>query len=114
MHVIMEKTYKIASFLLVILGAVHALLTPFFYQTINADSLWFLGTGLAYIFMGLYNLASIKVKIISIFNIAILLNFIATIFTIAITYLLREPQSFVAMVLVIFVFLNSIFIKIFN
>src|SRR6056297_4081731 len=109
--VIMEKSYKTASFILIILGTTHALITPFFYQTINANSLWYLGTGLSYIFMGLYNLASIKVKMSSIFNIAIILNFIATIFTIAITYILREPQSFVAMILVIFVFLNSIFIK---
>jgi len=110
----MEKLYKITSIILVILGAVHAAFTPFFYHTINADSLWYLGTGLSYIFMGLYNLASIKVKITSIFNIAIILNFIATIFTIAITYILRQPQLFVAMIFVIFVFLNSIFIKIYD
>ncbi|MFP4025731.1 MAG: hypothetical protein ACLFVR_14505 [Thiohalospira sp.] len=110
----MEKLYKITSFLLIILGTVHALFTPFFYKIINIDALWFLGTGLLYIFMGLYNLASLKVKIDSIFNIAILLNFIASIFTIAITYILREPQSFIAMVLVIFVFLNSLLIKINN
>ncbi|MEE4196143.1 MAG: hypothetical protein V2I54_00735 [Bacteroidales bacterium] len=110
----MEKSYRVASWLLVLLGAVHALLTPFFYQVVNADSLWFFGTGLAYIFMGLYNLASLKVKIKSIFNVAILLNFIATLFTIAITYILREPQSYIAMAIVIFVFLNSVFIKISN
>ena len=110
----MEKSYKIASFILIILGTTHALITPFFYQTINANSLWYLGTGLSYIFMGLYNLASIKVKITSIFNIAIFLNFIATVFTIAITYILEEPQYYVAMVLVVFIFLNSILIKIFH
>ncbi|MDY6800935.1 MAG: hypothetical protein SVU94_06900 [Bacteroidota bacterium] len=110
----MEKSYKIASFILIILGTTHALITPFFYHTLNADSLWYLGTGLSYIFMGLYNLASIKVKIISIFNIAIILNFIATVFTIAITYILREPHLYIAMILVIFVFLNSVFIKINN
>jgi len=112
--VIMEKSYKTASFILIILGTTHALTTPFFYQTINADSLWYLGTGLTYIFMGLYNLASIKVKISSIFNIAIFLNFIATVFTIAITYILGEPHYYVAMVIVIFIFLNSVLIKIFH
>ena len=93
------------------MGVIHSSFTPFFYSSINVDALWFFGTGLSYIFMGLYNLASIKVKIKSIFNITIVLNFIATIFTIAITYILREPQSFIAMILVIFVFLNSVFIK---
>lgn len=108
----MDRFYKIASYLLVIMGFVHASFTPVFYKSLSADALWFFGTGLAYIFMGLYNLASIKVKIKSIFNVTIVLNFIATVFTIAITYILREPQSFVAMILVIFVFLNSVFFKI--
>ncbi|MFO7828676.1 MAG: hypothetical protein R6V23_08655 [Bacteroidales bacterium] len=110
----MEKIYKISSLLLVIMGAVHSSFTPFFYNSINIDALWFFGTGLSYIFMGLYNLASIKVKIKSIFNITIALNFIGTVFTIAITYILREPQSFIAMILVIFVFLNSVFVKMYD
>ena len=86
----------------------HSGLTPVFYKTFDADALWFFGTGLTYIFMGLYNLAAIKVKITSISNIAVILNFIGTIFTIAITYILREPQAFIAMILVVYIFIISI------
>lgn len=104
----MPKVYKIAIFALIILGTIHCVFTPFIYKTFNADALWFFGTGLSYIFMGLYNLASIKVNIKSIFIIAVALNFIATLFSIAITYILRDPQAYVAMVLIIFIFLYSL------
>lgn len=104
----MEKTYKIVSYTLILLGVLHSSLTPIFYKTFNADALWFFGTGLTFIFMGLYNLASIKVKILSISRISVILNFIGTVFTIAIAYILKEPQAYLAMVLVIAIFLLSI------
>jgi hypothetical protein len=104
----MEKPYKIASYLLILLGVIHSGFTPIFYKTFNADALWFFGTGLTYIFMGLYNLASIKVKIKSISRMAVILNFIGTIFTMAITYILREPQAYIALLIVIFIFLSSL------
>ncbi|MCK5169525.1 MAG: hypothetical protein KAQ75_06580 [Bacteroidales bacterium] len=107
----MEKSYKIATYLLILLGVIHSGFTPIFYKTFNADALWFFGTGLTYIFMGLYNLASLKVKIKSITSIAIILNFIGTIFTMAITYILREPQTYAALVLVILIFLSSLFTR---
>lgn len=96
---------------MILLGVIHSSFTPVFYKTFNVDALWFFGSGLSYIFMGLYNLASIKVNIRSITSMAIILNFIGTIFTIAITYILREPQTFVALVLVIFIFLSSLFLR---
>ena len=108
----MLKSYKIACHALIILGIIHAAFTFFLYNTFTADTLWFFGTGLSYIFMGLYNLASIKVKIESIFSVAVVLNFIGTVFTIAITYILREPQAFVALILVIFIFISSVLLKI--
>ena len=107
----MKKYYRIAAYLLILLGVIHSSFTPVFYKNFNADALWFFGSGLSYIFMGLYNLASLKVNIKSITSMAIILNFIGTIFTIAITYILREPQAFVALVLVIFIFLSSLFLK---
>lgn len=104
----MQKIYKIAIYSLILLGVIHCMFTAFFYETFSADALWFFGTGLSYIFMGLYNLASVKVNIKSILNIAVVLNFIGTMFTIAITYILKEPQAYVAMVLIIFIFLYSL------
>ncbi|HRW63752.1 MAG TPA: hypothetical protein P5132_09700 [Bacteroidales bacterium] len=108
----MLRSYKIACHALIILGIIHAVFTFFLYKTFTAETLWFFGTGLSYIFMGLYNLASIKVKIESIFSVAVVLNFIGTVFTIAITYILKEPQAFVALILVIYIFISSVLLKI--
>ena len=105
----MHKYYRIAVYLLILLGVIHAVFTPIFFNSLNADALWFFGSGLSYIFMGLYNLAATKVKIPNITRMAIVLNFVATVFTITIAYILREPQAFAALVLVIFIFLVSLF-----
>ena len=107
----MVKSYKVGIYLLILLGVIHSGFTPFVYKTLNADSLWFFGTGLAYIFMGLYNLAALKVKVNSITSMAIILNIIGAIFTIAITYILREPQFYLALVLIIFILLSSLFTR---
>lgn len=107
----MDKSYKITVYLLITLGVIHSGFTPLFYNALNADALWFFGTGLSYIFIGLYNLAAIKVKIRSISHIAIILNFIGTVFTIFITYVLQEPQAYAALVLIIFIFLRSLFTR---
>jgi len=77
------------------------------YTSINADSIWFFGAGLTYIFIGLYNLAVIKLNIKSLTYIATILNFIGTIFTIAIAYILKEPQTYIAFILVAFIFKSS-------
>ena len=108
----MLKIYRIALYCLILLGAIHSVFTIFLYESLNADALWFFGTGLSYIFMGLYNLAALKVKIAAIFNMAVVLNFIGTIFTIAITYILKEPQAYLAMVLVIFIFIYSVMLAV--
>ncbi len=96
----MERLFKIAIYLLILLGVIHSGLTPVFYKSFNADALWFFGTGLTYTFMGLYNLATLKVNIKGLSRMAVVLNLIGTIFTIAITYILREPQAYAAMLLV--------------
>jgi len=96
----MNKLYKIAVYLLIMLGIIHLGFTPFIYKTFNADALLFCGTGLTYTFMGLYNLSTLKVNIKSLSRIAVALNVMGTIFTIAITYILREPQAYAAMFLV--------------
>lgn len=107
----MEKSYKIAIYLLVTLGLLHCSGTFFFYKTISLDSLWFFGTGMAFILLGLFNLSPNSFKS-GIFNLQILVNFVFTLYTFAITYVLKEPQAYVALVLVIFIFVVSVFTKI--
>ena len=52
----MKTLHKISSVLLVALGVVHTALTPVFYGKFSHNALWFAGSGLAMIFVGLLNL----------------------------------------------------------
>jgi len=103
----MKKLIRIIIYSLILLGVIHSSFTFVRYTSINADSIWFFGAGLTYIFIGLYNLAVIKLNIKSLTYIATILNFIGTIFTIAIAYILKEPQTYIAFILVAFIFKSS-------
>ena len=52
----LRTLHKISSVLLVALGVVHTALTPVFYGRFSHNALWFAGSGLAMIFVGLLNL----------------------------------------------------------
>ena len=52
----LRTLHKISSALLAALGVVHTALTPVFYGRFTMGALWFAGSGLAMIFVGLLNL----------------------------------------------------------
>jgi hypothetical protein len=104
----MIKLYKITVYILILLGIIQVGFTPFIYNTFNADAIWFGGAGLSYIFIGLYNLATLKSNIKSLAHITIILNVIGIIFTIAIAYITKEPQAYVALFLIVSIFAFSI------
>lgn len=52
----LKTLHKISSLLLVALGVVHTALTPVFYENFSHNALWFAGSGLAMIFVGLLNI----------------------------------------------------------
>jgi MFS-type transporter involved in bile tolerance (Atg22 family) len=52
----LKTLHKTCAWLLVALGTVHAALTPMFYGRFSLGALWFLGSGLAMIFLGFLNI----------------------------------------------------------
>ena len=52
----LKTLHKISSALLVALGLVHTALTPVFYGRFSHNALWFAGSGLAMVFVGLLKL----------------------------------------------------------
>ncbi|MBI9052961.1 MAG: hypothetical protein JEY96_04040 [Bacteroidales bacterium] len=103
----MKKLVRIVIYTLIILGIIHSTFAFVRFSSINADSIWFFGAGLTYIFIGLYNLSVRKLKIKAFTYMALFLNFIGTVFSIAIAYILKEPQTYVAFILVAFIFKSS-------
>ena len=56
----MRLFYRITAYSLS-LGVIHTALTPLFYDRFSPDALWFAGTGLALVFLGLLNLVAERV-----------------------------------------------------
>ena len=93
--------YKISTYLLIALGLVHILFTPFTYHSFTLGAFWFIGTGLAIVFCGFLNLAIIKSTQKE--KVAILLcslaNVIMTVLFALALFLLVQPQVFIGLLL---------------
>ncbi|MFK7844374.1 MAG: hypothetical protein AB8G77_03660 [Rhodothermales bacterium] len=94
----MTALHRICAYLLILIGIVHTVLT-FFIGPLSVGSLWFAGTGLAFIFLGFINLSmrihpqlNIRSR-----SIGIVANFIGLAFMVAAVIILGEPQTFVAL-----------------
>lgn len=99
----MNKYLRVLIYSLIILGVVHSAFTFILFDSFNDKAFWYLGAGLMYFFMGLYNLATIKIKIRGLSVFATFLNFIGIVFTIAITKINSGIITYTALVLIIFI-----------
>ncbi|MFZ6026194.1 MAG: hypothetical protein ACOYYS_00645 [Chloroflexota bacterium] len=92
----MKIVYAVATGAILLLGCMHTLATPIFYRGFTEESLWFAGTGLALVFLGLFNWAACHTPTRAALNLCILANALASIYGILIPLLTPEPQAFVA------------------
>jgi len=98
----------IATILLLILGSVHTIMTPVFYKTFDRNALWFIGTGLSFVFLGLINIARIKTTENIIKILCPIGNALAFIYCIFIVIKLSAPQAFVSLIVLLFLFVLSL------
>jgi sulfite exporter TauE/SafE len=103
----MKLFYKIASYSLE-LGLIHTALTPLFYDHLSTAALWFAGTGLALVFLGLLNLAAGRVWQAWLLNICIAANLVTAIYCAVIVTVLPEFQAYLALLFILAVFVASI------
>jgi hypothetical protein len=104
----MQTMYAICMYLLVALGTGHTLLTPIFYPTFSADALWFAGTGLSLLFLGLLNIVTERISDRNLRNLCMGANIVGTIFIILVTVALPEFQAFLAVAAVLGTTIGSI------
>ena len=104
----MKTFYSICIYLLVALGTGHTLLTPVFYPGFSADTLWFAGTGLSLIFLGLLNIGAERSPEQTLRAICITANLIGTAFIALVTIAVPELQAFLAVLVVLGTTLGSI------
>lgn len=107
----MKKVYSIATGIIVFLGVGHTVLTPMFYPAFSADALWFAGTGLALLFLGLLNWVAIRANLLWIYRFVIPANVIGGAFLTAVVAALPEIQAFLAVIAVWLMALASIFAR---
>lgn len=91
----MKTIHKVSTWVLIGLGIGHTVLTPLFYPSLTEDSLWFAGTGLGLLFLGLFNLAMLRASIAS--NLCLGANIIGSVFGVLIVVVMPAPQAILAL-----------------
>jgi len=106
----MRLFYRVATYGL-LLGIAHTALTPLFYAGLSPDALWFAGTGLALIFLGLLNVAAERVFEPWILNLCIAANLIGCVYGMLLVVALPAAQAFAALAIFLAVAVGSIFVR---
>jgi hypothetical protein len=93
----MVTLHKVSSYVLLALGILHTALTPLFSPGFTTDALWFAGTGLGLLFLGLFNLAVLRASGRAALNLCLAANIIGAIYGVLTVALLLAPQAFLAL-----------------
>ena len=84
--------------LVLILGVVHTAFTPVLYKTLSLDAVWFAGTGLALVFLGLLHLARQTSSSSLIVLLSCAASVMATTLSIAIVLKLPKPNAYLCLI----------------
>ncbi|HKL37828.1 MAG TPA: hypothetical protein VJ876_02970 [Bacteroidales bacterium] len=105
----MRITYKIAAYLLVLLGIVHIALTPLFFKQFGLDVLWFAGTGLALVFLGNLNLIVMLSRRSGFHIMAITSNIMAMLLMTLLLSMNPSLQAWIGLGLLLLLILTSVY-----
>lgn len=92
------KVYPIVSYLIILLGVVH-ICFAFPIEDFDTYILYFIGSGVAIILIGLINLIRIKTPTNFVRTICTALNLVIMILSVLALFALQEPQVFIAIAL---------------
>lgn len=87
--------------LLIFLGICHTSFTAVFYRTFDLNALWFAGTGLAFVFLGLINIFRLQTTGMLIRVLCSISNALALIFCIFILLKMAQPQVFISLFILV-------------
>jgi len=100
---------SVAIALLIILGLVHVCMTPVLYKTFDLQSLWFAGTGLAFVFLGLFNFSRISSKDILVKIHCTVANVLALVYGVFLVIkLVDKPHVWFSLFVLVFLFILSL------
>jgi len=102
-----KKIDFIAILLIIILGSVHTIMTPVFYKTFDLSALWFAGTGLAFVFLGIINISRVKTSEIFIIRLCFAINIIAVVYGVLVVAKIAKPHAYFSLVVLLLLLLLS-------
>lgn len=90
--------YKVAIWIILLLGIGHAAYTFKKYQSITPEALWFFSASLGLIFNGLLNYINLNIHSKLISNITIGANIFQTLFFVILSFYIVKPTTIVAFI----------------
>ena len=93
--------------LILLLGLLHTSMTPVFYKAFNISALWFAGTGLAFVFLGVINIARVKTSEILIKQLCFTVNVIAVVYCVFVVIKLAKPHAYFSLIVLLFLLILS-------
>jgi hypothetical protein len=102
-----KKIDYIAIALILLLGLLHTIMTPVFYKTFDLNAIWFAGTGLAFVFLGVINIARVKTPEILIKRLCLTVNLIAVIYGVFVVIKLVKPHAYFSLIVLLFLLILS-------
>jgi len=99
-----SHTYRILAILLMILGIVHCTMVFVYFDSLNGEAIFSLGTGIAVLFLGLLNYSAAKLLTPMLLKTAVIANVIQTLYGIVSLTVMNDSQVYVGT----FVFLTTL------
>ena len=104
----MKTIYALSAYLLVALGTGHTLLTPVFYPGFSADALWFAGTGLSLLLLGLINIIALRLSDRALRTLCVAANLVGMAYLTLVTLAVPEVQAIFAILAALGVTIGSL------
>ena len=107
-----KRIHQVCTYLLIGLGVVHTSLTPVFNRNLSVDAMYFASAGLAMVVIGFLNIAmsrNLDDRLTVILG--LIANVLFTIFGALTAWVLKEPQAYFGIVLLLTITATSFLLR---
>ena len=103
------KINYIFTIFLIILSIIHIAFTPMIYNGFNLSSLWFAGSGLSFLFLGIINILRAETTKMFFKLLCFICNILALVFCALLVLKLSQPQTFICLSVIVIILGLSLF-----
>lgn len=95
-----QPIHRVTAYTLIVLGAIHTTFARC-YGEFSTEAVWFTGAGLAFVFLGLFNVAAVSAPVPGVWRLCRIANLIGIAFSGPAAIVVGEPQGYLALLLVV-------------